>query len=94
MPCTIQDVTVKAKVWLYPETLESVLETAQDRLEAAFNTQKSLGWDVTKSWLNAYLYVEGIQNIELESPLDDLLVADDACTALKSCELTLAGRTW
>ncbi len=55
---------------------------------------KSLGWDVTKSWLNAYLYVEGIQNIELESPLDDLLVADDACTALKSCELTLAGRTW
>lgn len=94
VPCTITDVAVKAKVWLYPETLESILETAQTQLETAFNTQKSLGWDVTKSWLNAHLYVEGIQNIELESPLSDILVADDACTALKSCELTLAGRTW
>lgn len=94
VPCTTTDVVVKAKVWLYPETLASVLETAKDQLTAAFNTQKSLGWDVTKSWLNAHLYVEGIQNIEFESPSDDIFVADDACAALKSCELTLVGRTW
>lgn len=94
VPCTITEVIVKAKVWLYPETLESVLDTAQTRLETAFNAQKSLGWDVTKSWIHAHLFVEGIQNIELESPLNDILVADDACAALKSCELTLAGRAW
>lgn len=94
VPCTITNIAVKAKVFLYPNTPETVLITAQKQLESAFDAQKSLGWDVSTSWITAHLFVDGIQKIELESPQSDIVVADDACAALKCQQLTFAGRIW
>ena len=94
VPCTIQGVTVRASITLYPEPVSATLDTAKAQLEAAFDQQKSLGWDVTKAWITANLFTTGIQNIALESPAEDVVVGDDACAALTGVELTLAGRTW
>lgn len=94
VPCTITNIDVKAKVFLYPNTPETVLEDAKNQLEKAFESQKSLGWDVSTSWITAHLFVEGIQKIELDSPQADLEIADDACAALKCQQLSFAGRRW
>ncbi|GHS91318.1 hypothetical protein AGMMS49949_01500 [Alphaproteobacteria bacterium] len=79
---------------LHPETPQNILEKAKTQLETAFESQKSLGWDVSKSWLIAHLFVEGLQNITLTTPATDITIADDACAALTSVTLTLGGRTW
>lgn len=94
VPCTITNINVKAKVFLYPNTPETVLEDAKNQLEKAFESQKSLGWDVSTSWITAHLFVEGIQKIELDSPQTDIEIADDACAALKCQPLSFAGRIW
>lgn len=94
VPCTITPISVRAQVFLYPSAPETVLETARAQLEGAFESQKSLGWDVTTSWITAHLFTDGIQKIVLERPVGDTIVADDACAALTSIDLTFAGRTW
>jgi phage-related baseplate assembly protein len=92
--CTIVPIALSATVTLHPETPQGVLATAKTKLEAAFEAKKSLGWDVSKAWLIANLFVEGIQNIALTSPANDVAIADDACAALTSVTLTFGGRQW
>ena len=74
--------------------MPSVLSLAKTQLEEAFEKQKSLGWDVSRSWIIAHLFVEGVQKVDLESPLEDFVVGDEVCAALTKVELTLAGRQW
>jgi phage-related baseplate assembly protein len=92
--CMIVPIALEAAVTLHPETPQSVLTAAKAKLEAAFEAQKSLGWDVSKAWLIANLFVEGIQNITLTSPTSDVSIADDACAALTGVNLTFGGRQW
>lgn len=94
VPCTIQEITVRAKITLYPDTVEAAVDGAKSQLETAFDQQKSLGWDVSRAWITAHLFTSGVQNIVLESPGEDVVIADDACAALTNVELTLAGRNW
>jgi phage-related baseplate assembly protein len=92
--CTIVPIALNATITLHPETPQNVLNTAKSKLETAFESQKSLGWDVSKSWLIANLFVDGIQNITLTSPTTDVAIADDACAALTSINLVFGGRQW
>jgi phage-related baseplate assembly protein len=92
--CTIIPIALNATITLHPETPQSVLNIAKAKLETAFESQKNLGWDVSKSWIIANLFVDGIQNITLKSPANDVAIADDACAALTSVTLTFGGRQW
>jgi phage-related baseplate assembly protein len=92
--CTIVPIALEAAVTLHPETPQGVLITAKTKLETAFEGKKSLGWNVSKSWLIANLFVDGIQNITLTSPTADIAIADDACAALTNVTLTFGGRQW
>jgi phage-related baseplate assembly protein len=92
--CTIVPIALNATITLHPETSQNVLLTAKNKLESAFESQKSLGWDVSRSWLIANLFVDGIQNITLTTPINDVSIADDACAALTSVTLTFGGRQW
>jgi phage-related baseplate assembly protein len=92
--CTIVPIALNATVTLHPETPSSVLNAAKTKLESAFESQKSLGWDVSMSWLIANLFVDGIQNITLNNPSSDITIADDACAALINVILTFGGRQW
>ncbi|MDR1207837.1 MAG: hypothetical protein LBJ89_00635, partial [Holosporales bacterium] len=67
---------------------------AKNKLESAFESQKSLGWDVSRSWLIANLFTDGIQNITLTTPASDVSIADDACAALTSVTMAFGGRQW
>jgi phage-related baseplate assembly protein len=53
-----------------------------------------LGWNLTRSWIIAHLFAQGVQRIELLSPLEDIIVLDHECVALDSIELTMGGRDW
>jgi phage-related baseplate assembly protein len=92
--CTIIPIALEASVTLTPETPQNVLFSAKSKIEYAFEARKSLGWDVSKSWLIAHLFVDGIQNVTLTSPANDIAIADDACAALTSVNLTFGGRQW
>jgi phage-related baseplate assembly protein len=92
--CTIVQITLEAAVTLHPDAPHSVLNVAKSKLEAAFDARKNLGRDVARSWLIANLFVDGVQNITLAAPASDVSIADDACAALTSVNLTVGGRQW
>ena len=87
-------VKLEAKIYLYPETPEDIIETAKAALVKALNETKGLGWNLTRSWIMAHLFAQGVQRIELLSPLEDIIVLDHECVALDSIELTMGGRDW
>jgi phage-related baseplate assembly protein len=39
---------------------------------------------VTKSWIIANLFVEGVENIELIEPKEDIVVAGNECVTLRN----------
>lgn len=51
-----------------------VLAEARRRVEAYRERQRRLGLDVTRSGLFAALHVEGVQNVHLAQPADDIIV--------------------
>jgi phage-related baseplate assembly protein len=89
---TIKPVNVAASVYLYPDTPVEVFNTLQARLEAAFEAQSGLGWDVTRTWLISQLHPAGVQRVELAQPLANVVCAPGEAPALASVTLTLAGR--
>lgn len=89
---TIKPVTVAASVYLYPDTPVEVFTTLQARLNAAFDAQSGLGWDVTRTWLISQLHPAGVQRVELVQPTTNVICAPGEAPALASVTLTLAGR--
>ena len=87
-------VKLEAKIYLYPETPEDIVETAKAALIKKLNDTKGLGWNLTRSWIIAHLFAQGMQRIELLSPLEDIIVLDHECVALDSMELMMGGRDW
>ncbi len=54
-----------------------------------FETTKRLGWKVTKSWIIANLFVDGVENVELIEPREDVVVLGNECAALRSLNVEL-----
>ena len=89
---SIIPVEVVASVYLYPDTPVEVFTTLQARLEAAFEAQSGLGWDVTRTWLISQLHPAGVQRVELAQPAANVICAPGEAPALASVSITLAGR--
>lgn len=45
-----------------------IIETVKKKFIEKFETTKRLGWSVTRSWIIANLFVEGVENVELIEP--------------------------
>ncbi len=54
-----------------------------------FELAKRLGWNVTRSWIIANLFVEGVENVELIEPKEDVVVLGNECAALRNLEIEL-----
>jgi phage-related baseplate assembly protein len=87
-------VKLEAKIYLYPETPEDIVEIAKTAFIKALNETKGLGWNLTRSWIIAHLFAQGVQRIDLLNPLQDLIVQDHECIALENIHLEIGGRDW
>ncbi|MGK4331754.1 baseplate assembly protein [Lonsdalea quercina] len=67
--------TVDARLYLYPgPEAEPVRAAAQARLQNYITAQRRLGRDIRLSALYAALHVEGVQRVELLSPIADVVL--------------------
>lgn len=86
-------VTIEADVYLYPQT-PNILDLAKSQLMKKFVKTRSLGWDLTRSWIIANLFTDGIQKIDLTSPLEDIIVKDHQSVDIAAINLKMAGTNW
>lgn len=92
--CGIIPITIHAKVHIYPTASKDVIETAKEQFVQDLESTKGLGWNVTRSWIIAHLFTEGIQNMELTEPIEDIIVRDNECVTLRDLQIKLIGKDW
>lgn len=68
------------------------MDTIRAKFLEDFDTTRGLGWDLTRSWIIAHMFLEGVQRVELESPMENIIADENACVALNSLTINLAGR--
>ena len=88
---TSRPVTVRAHIWLLPETQHFVFEKLETGLKQAFADTRALGWDVTPSWIIGQLQQNGVQRVELLEPTSVIKAAPGEAPLLKRIHLELMG---
>lgn len=87
--CKIIPINIYAKITTVPQ---DIIETAKKQFIEKFEESKGLGWNVTRSWIIANLFVEGIENIEVIQPGKDIVVKGNECVCLGSLAVELMGK--
>ena len=59
---------------------------------ARFAAARGLGWDLTRSWINAQLHPSGVQRVHLTAPATDTVINAEQCVALGAVEIAFGGR--
>lgn len=84
---------IQATITLYPSVLESVVMGNVNQAIASYvNKQHSLGIDITRSGIYAALHQEGVQNVKLTKPMDDLIVQPHQAAYCMQIQVSLGGR--
>nr|DAW64328.1 MAG TPA: baseplate assembly protein [Caudoviricetes sp.] len=84
---------IQATITLYPSVLESVVMGNVNQTIASYvNKQHSLGIDITRSGIYAALHQEGVQNVKLTKPMDDLIVQPHQAAYCTQIQVSLGGR--
>lgn len=83
---------VEATIFLYPgpET-EPVMEAAKVSLQKYIASQTRLGRDIRRSAIYAALHVEGVQRVELASPLADVVLDKTQAASCTEWSVTNGG---
>lgn len=89
VPCNIIKINVKAKIELMSTTPLEILETIKEKFVQKFKEVATLGNSISKNWITANLFMTGVRNIELISPINDVEVLENECAYLESVELTI-----
>ncbi|MDR2045411.1 MAG: baseplate J/gp47 family protein [Rickettsiales bacterium] len=84
--CNIIEIDIHSKISI---KRPDIIETVKKEFIEKFETTKRLGWKVTKSWIIANLFVEGVENVELIEPREDVVVLGNECAFLKSLNVEL-----
>jgi phage-related baseplate assembly protein len=88
VPATVINVDLKAKISMYPgpdaAVVVSDIQKALLKLKTRIN---SLGRDLTRSSLLAALSQEGVHDVDLISPAQDILVDLSQCVVIKTAAL-------
>lgn len=84
---------IHATITLYPSVLESVvMENVNQAIASYVNKQHSLGIDINRSGIYAALHQEGVQNVKLTKPMDDLIVQPHQAAYCTQIQVSLGGR--
>ncbi|MBS9529965.1 baseplate J/gp47 family protein [Wolbachia endosymbiont of Rhagoletis cerasi] len=84
--CNITEIDIHSRM-----SISSVIskEEIKEQFIKKFEASRRLGWSVTRSWIIANLFVEGVENVELIEPREDVIVAGNECAALRNLKIEL-----
>lgn len=84
--------SVDATIFLYPgPEAEPVMAAAKASLQKYIASQARLGRDIRRSAIYAALHVEGVQRVELSSPLDDVVLNKTQAASCTEWSVTNGG---
>ncbi|HEG0622241.1 TPA: baseplate assembly protein [Yersinia enterocolitica] len=88
----IVDYQIDAVLYIYPgPEAEPIRAAAQTKLNAYISTQRRLGRDIRTSAIYAALHVEGVQRVELNAPLTDVVLDSTQAAYCTHAVLTVGG---
>lgn len=83
---------IDAVLYLFPgPEAEPVRQASEQKLKAYISTQHRLGRDIRLSAIYAALHVEGVQRVELKSPLADIVLDETQASSCSHYQLTVGG---
>lgn len=84
--CNIFEIDIHSKISI---KRPDIIETVKKKFIEKFEASTRLGWSITRSWIIANLFVDGVSNVELLEPKEDVVVAGNVCAALRSLSIEL-----
>ncbi|BEP32696.1 baseplate assembly protein [Wolbachia endosymbiont of Drosophila pseudotakahashii] len=84
--CNMIEIDIHSKISI---KRPDIIETVKKKFIEKFGTTKRLGWKVTRSWIIANLFMEGVENVELIEPREDIVVKGNESAFLKSLNVEL-----
>jgi phage-related baseplate assembly protein len=88
VPCGLIVVNVRAKIILMSSTPPEILNTIKTAFISAFNKIAGLGVSISRAWIISNLFVNGVKDVELQTPAMDILVTEIECAKLGMVELS------
>ncbi|MDV6249288.1 MULTISPECIES: baseplate assembly protein [unclassified Wolbachia] len=82
--CNIMGIDIHSRMSISP--IISKEEIKKQFIEK-FELAKRLGWSVTRSWIIANLFVDGVENVELIEPKEDVVVLGNECANLRNLKV-------
>lgn len=87
-------IAVKAKIYREASAPVDLVQRLKITLPQAFAAHNWLGRDLSRSWLQSKLHVDGVSRVELQTPASDVILAANEYALLGTVELQDAGVTW
>ncbi|WP_264336641.1 MULTISPECIES: baseplate assembly protein [unclassified Wolbachia] len=82
--CNIMEIDIHSRISTnYIISEEEIKKQFIEKFELA----KRLGWSVTRSWIIANLFVDGVKNVELIEPREDVVVLGNECANLRNLKI-------
>jgi phage-related baseplate assembly protein len=85
--CEMIEVHLKAKIILMASTPAEILQTIKSSFVSNFNKIAGLGVSISRSWIISNLFLNGVKDVELTSPVNDIFVSEIDCAKLGELEL-------
>ena len=89
VPCNLIDIDVKAKITLMSSTPIEFLSTIKTSFKNAFAKIAGLGVSISQSWIISNLFLDGVKDVQLLSPISDVEVSETECARLLDVELSV-----
>ncbi|WP_395460372.1 baseplate J/gp47 family protein [Wolbachia endosymbiont (group B) of Myelois circumvoluta] len=84
--CNIMEIDIHSRMSISPVISK---EEIKKQFIKNFEANRRLGWSVTRSWIIANLFVEGVENVELIEPKEDVVVLGNECANLRNLKIEL-----
>ncbi|WCR59617.1 MAG: hypothetical protein PG978_001065 [Wolbachia endosymbiont of Ctenocephalides felis wCfeF] len=82
--CNITEIDIHSRMSISPVISK---EEIKKQFIKKFEVNRRLGWNVTRSWIIANLFVEGVENVELIEPKEDVVVLGNECANLRNLKI-------
>ncbi|WP_265017150.1 baseplate assembly protein [Wolbachia endosymbiont (group B) of Endotricha flammealis] len=82
--CNITEIDIHSRMSISPVISK---EEIKKQFIEKFEENRRLGWNVTRSWIIANLFVDGVENVELIEPKEDVVVLGNECAVLGHVKL-------
>lgn len=83
---------IEADIWLLPTAPVTDLEPLKQSLRQAWNKEASIGFDLVPSWIEAKLHQDGVQRVEIVTPVTPIIAQPGTAIALGEIKLNYKGR--